>query len=169
MLSKEICLPQDKFPDPTLLDISDVELHDLLLFEEDPTIVVKFSCQQINCFRDRFGNVVDGSPDSVHRVLYVWALRQVSLGRYRSCLLSTEHCMSMAGVREYGSMSVRGAWWCWAAGEGQLCWLGWQAVPTTMADWGAGRGSSPETALDPSICGDLHAWHTCMPGCYSYS
>ena len=69
---------QDKFPDPTLLDISDVELHDLLLFEEDPTIVVKFSCQQISCWRDRFGNVVDGSPDSVHRVLYVWALRQVS-------------------------------------------------------------------------------------------
>jgi import inner membrane translocase subunit TIM44 len=67
---------QGKFADARLLDISDVELHDLQMFEEDPVVVVKFSCQQINCFRDKFGNVVEGSPDDVHRVLYVWALRQ---------------------------------------------------------------------------------------------
>ena len=54
-----------------------MELHDLQMFEEDPVVVVKFSCQQINCYRDKFGNVVDGSPNDVHRVLYVWALRQV--------------------------------------------------------------------------------------------
>ena len=38
---------QGKFPDTNLLDISDVELHDLQMFEDNPVIVVKFSCQQI--------------------------------------------------------------------------------------------------------------------------
>ncbi|CAL8467508.1 g7046 [Coccomyxa elongata] len=69
-----------KFPDTNLLDISDVELHDLQMFEDNPVIVVKFSCQQIRCFRDKFDNVVEGSPDDVHRVLYVWALQQGTAG-----------------------------------------------------------------------------------------
>jgi hypothetical protein len=38
---------QGTFPDTNILDISDVELHDLQMFEDDPVIVVKFSCQQI--------------------------------------------------------------------------------------------------------------------------
>ena len=32
------------------------------------------------CFRDKFDNVVEGSPDDVHRVLYVWALQQGTAG-----------------------------------------------------------------------------------------
>jgi import inner membrane translocase subunit TIM44 len=28
------------------------------------------------CFRDKFGNVVEGAVDEVNRVLYVWALQQ---------------------------------------------------------------------------------------------
>ena len=30
-------------------------------------ISLQFTCQQINCTRDSFGNVVDGKPDEVHR------------------------------------------------------------------------------------------------------
>lgn len=30
-------------------------------------MVVQFTCQQINCTRDSFGNIVDGKPDEVHR------------------------------------------------------------------------------------------------------
>lgn len=71
---------EGKSPDTNLLDISDMELHDLQMFEDNPVVVVKFSCQQIRCFRDKFDNVVEGSPDDVHRVLYVWALQQGTAG-----------------------------------------------------------------------------------------
>lgn len=43
-------------------------------------MVVQFTCQQINCTRDAFGNVVDGRPDEVHRVYYYWALQQEKQG-----------------------------------------------------------------------------------------
>ena len=65
---------QGAIADPTILDTSEVELFDLKFLEEDPVIVVQFTCQQINCARDKFGNVVDGRPDDVQRVFYFWAL-----------------------------------------------------------------------------------------------
>lgn len=37
-----------------------------------PPPTAQFTCQQINCTRDTFGNVVDGKPDEVHRVYYFW-------------------------------------------------------------------------------------------------
>ncbi len=40
---------------------------DIKLLEEEPIVVVQFTCQQINCTRDSFGNVVDGQADEVHR------------------------------------------------------------------------------------------------------
>ncbi|GAB4816222.1 hypothetical protein N2152v2_003268 [Parachlorella kessleri] len=66
--------------DPTLLDTSDVELVDVKFLEEEPILVVQFTCQQINCTRDSFGNVVDGAPDEVQRVYYYWALVQDKQG-----------------------------------------------------------------------------------------
>lgn len=47
--------------DPTLLDTSDVELVEIKLLESDPVVVLRFNCQQINCSRDKFGNVT-GAP-----------------------------------------------------------------------------------------------------------
>ncbi len=41
------------FRDPTILDVSDVELVDLKFLEEDPVVVVQFTCQQLNCARDK--------------------------------------------------------------------------------------------------------------------
>jgi uncharacterized membrane protein len=38
---------QGMFSDPTLLDISDVELADIKFLEEDPVVVVQFNCQQV--------------------------------------------------------------------------------------------------------------------------
>ena len=49
------------FADTTLLDVGEVELADLKFLENDPVIVVQFNCQQINCTRDKFGNVVEGA------------------------------------------------------------------------------------------------------------
>ncbi|PRW60304.1 Mitochondrial import inner membrane translocase subunit TIM44 [Chlorella sorokiniana] len=71
---------QGLVPDPTILDTSEVELVDVKFLEEEPIVVVQFTCQQINCTRDTFGNVVDGKPDEVHRVYYFWALQQEKQG-----------------------------------------------------------------------------------------
>ena len=60
--------------------MSDVELVDLKFVERDPVVVVQFTCQQINCARDRFGNVVEGGPQDVQRVYYYWALQQDDAG-----------------------------------------------------------------------------------------
>jgi mitochondrial import inner membrane translocase subunit TIM44 len=35
---------------------------------------------QINCTRDKFGNVTEGAPDEVTRVFYFWALQQEAAG-----------------------------------------------------------------------------------------
>ncbi len=37
-------------------------------------------CLQINCTRDKFGNVTEGAPDEVTRVFYFWALQQDAAG-----------------------------------------------------------------------------------------
>lgn len=42
----------------------------------EPICVVSFACQQINCVRDSFGNVVEGRADEIHQVHYAWALQQ---------------------------------------------------------------------------------------------
>jgi mitochondrial import inner membrane translocase subunit TIM44 len=67
-------------PDATLLDSSDVELVDVKTLDDEPIVVVQFTCQQINCTRDTAGNVVEGGPDEVHRVYYYWALQQERSG-----------------------------------------------------------------------------------------
>lgn len=66
--------------DSTILDVSDVELVDLKFVESNPVVVVQFNCQQINCARDKFGNIVEGSPQHVQRVYYYWALQQGDAG-----------------------------------------------------------------------------------------
>lgn len=63
-------------PDTSVLDVGEPELVDLKFLDGDPAAVVSFTCQQINCERDAFGNVVEGSPDDVQRVYYYWALVQ---------------------------------------------------------------------------------------------
>jgi len=63
-------------PDPTILDVGDVELVDLKFLDGDPAAVVQFAAQQLACARDGAGSVVEGSPDAVQRVFYLWALVQ---------------------------------------------------------------------------------------------
>ena len=60
-----------------------MEMVELRLMEGDPFLICQFHCQQLKCVRDKFGNVVEGSPDTIHRVYYFWGLQQVSRGRGR--------------------------------------------------------------------------------------
>ena len=66
--------------DPTILDYSDVELADLKFLDDNPIVVTRFTVQQIDCARDKYGNVVEGSPDTVQKCFYFWALQQDSSG-----------------------------------------------------------------------------------------
>lgn len=66
--------------DPTILFVGDPELVEVRTVENDPMVVVQFACQQIKATRDKFGNVVDGSPNSIQRVFYFWGLVQEKQG-----------------------------------------------------------------------------------------
>ncbi|KAI8463752.1 MAG: hypothetical protein J3K34DRAFT_136258 [Monoraphidium minutum] len=62
--------------DPTILFVGEVELVELKAVEDEPLVVAQFNCQQIKCTRDKFGNVIDGSPNSIQKVFYFWGLQQ---------------------------------------------------------------------------------------------
>lgn len=68
------------YEDPTILFVGDVDLVEMRMADGDPVVVVQFHCQQIKCTRDKFGNVMDGSPDSIQRVFYFWGLQQEKEG-----------------------------------------------------------------------------------------
>ena len=99
-------------PDPTLLDTSEVELVDLKFLEEEPIVVAQFTCQQINCTRDSFGNVVDGRPDEVQRWVGGWVAGWLGLAGW------------VGGRAGFGWV---GGWWLARAGWLGLSGLGWPA------------------------------------------
>ena len=68
--------------DRNILDIGEVELVEAKMFEGSPMIIVRFTLQQINCVRDKYGNVVEGAADDIQSVYYVWALHQEQHGSF---------------------------------------------------------------------------------------
>ena len=71
---------QGLIEDSTILDWSDVELVDVKFLDTNPVVLVQFTCQHINCKRDKFGNVVEGSPTNVERRFHYWAVQQTEAG-----------------------------------------------------------------------------------------
>jgi mitochondrial import inner membrane translocase subunit TIM44 len=71
-----VTVAEGHITDPTILEYSDVDMVDMKMLDDDPVIILHFSCQQINCVRDKYGNVVSGTPDDVNRVYYYWAVQQ---------------------------------------------------------------------------------------------
>ncbi|KAJ1633906.1 hypothetical protein T492DRAFT_977903 [Pavlovales sp. CCMP2436] len=69
-------MAQQLFMDRRILDISHVELVGFRLVNEEPTAVVQFQTQQVNCVRNMGGVVVDGAEDDIRSVYYVIALQQ---------------------------------------------------------------------------------------------
>lgn len=61
--------------DPRILDLSEVELMEVRLMENEPLVVLTFSCQQINCVRDKTGAIVEGGEDDIQSVHYLWAMQ----------------------------------------------------------------------------------------------
>jgi import inner membrane translocase subunit TIM44 len=60
--------------DSRVLDIDSIDLAMGKMMEQGPVLVITFSSQQIQCLRDSKGKVVEGDPDKVLRVIYVWVL-----------------------------------------------------------------------------------------------
>lgn len=60
--------------DSKILDIENVDLAMGKVMEQGPVLIVTFQAQQIMCVRDSKNAVVEGDPDKVMRVNYVWVL-----------------------------------------------------------------------------------------------
>ena len=57
--------------------ISDIDNVDLVMgkvMDQGPVLIISFQSQQIMCVRDAKNNVVEGDPEKVMRVNYVWVL-----------------------------------------------------------------------------------------------
>ena len=62
------------FFDSRVLDIDNLDLAMGKMMEQGPVLVITFNTQQIMCVRDSKNAVVEGDPDKVMRVTYVWVL-----------------------------------------------------------------------------------------------
>ncbi|KAE8752274.1 hypothetical protein FOCC_FOCC001067 [Frankliniella occidentalis] len=60
--------------DSKILDIKDVDLSMGKMMDQGPVLVISFQSQQIMCLRDSKGAVLEGDPEKVLRVHYVWVL-----------------------------------------------------------------------------------------------
>jgi len=60
--------------DSKILDIDNVDLAMGKVMDQGPVLIVTFTSQQILCARDAKNNVVEGDPDKILRVHYVWVL-----------------------------------------------------------------------------------------------
>uniref|UniRef100_A0A4X2MEI7 Mitochondrial import inner membrane translocase subunit TIM44 n=1 Tax=Vombatus ursinus TaxID=29139 RepID=A0A4X2MEI7_VOMUR len=57
-----------------ILDISNVDLAMGKMMEQGPVLIITFQAQLVMVIRNPNGEVVEGDPDKVLRMLYVWAL-----------------------------------------------------------------------------------------------
>lgn len=57
-----------------ILDIDQVDLVMGKVMEQGPVLIISFTSQQIMCVKDEKENVVEGDPEKVMRVTYVWVL-----------------------------------------------------------------------------------------------
>lgn len=60
--------------DSKILDVDNVDLVMGKVMDQGPVLIISFTSQQVMCVRDPNGNVVEGDPNKVMRVNYVWVL-----------------------------------------------------------------------------------------------
>ena len=60
--------------DSKVLDVDGIDLAMGKMMDQGPVLVITFSSQQILCVRNTKGEVVEGDPEKVMRVMYVWVL-----------------------------------------------------------------------------------------------
>lgn len=57
-----------------ILDIDNVDLVMGKVMDQGPVLIISFTSQQVMAVRDSNGNVVEGDPQKIMRVNYVWVL-----------------------------------------------------------------------------------------------
>ncbi|XP_065201735.1 mitochondrial import inner membrane translocase subunit TIM44 [Planococcus citri] len=57
-----------------VLDIDKTDLVMGKIMDQGPVLIISFQAQQIICMKDKNGTVVEGDPEKILRVSYVWAL-----------------------------------------------------------------------------------------------
>ena len=57
-----------------ILDVDNVDLVMGKVMDQGPVLIISFTSQQMMCVKDPTGQVVEGDPDKVMRVAYVWVL-----------------------------------------------------------------------------------------------
>jgi import inner membrane translocase subunit TIM44 len=57
-----------------ILDVSHVDLAMGKIMEQGPVLVISFQSQQVMCLKDASGKVIEGDPEKILRVNYVWVL-----------------------------------------------------------------------------------------------
>jgi len=60
--------------DSQILDIENIDLAMGKMMEQGPVLVITFHSQQVLCVRNSKNEVVEGDPDKVMRIAYVWVL-----------------------------------------------------------------------------------------------
>ncbi|CAK9798961.1 Mitochondrial import inner membrane translocase subunit TIM44 [Anthophora quadrimaculata] len=60
--------------DNKILDINNVDLIMGKVMEQGPVLIISFQCQQIMCVKDIKNKVIEGNPNKVMRVNYIWVL-----------------------------------------------------------------------------------------------
>lgn len=60
--------------DSKVLDINNVDVAAGKIMEQGPVLIISFNSQQIMAVRNSKGHVVEGNPDQILRIFYVWAL-----------------------------------------------------------------------------------------------
>lgn len=60
--------------DNEILDINNIDLMMGKMMEQGPVLIISFQCQQIMCVRDATNKIIEGDPDKVMRVNYIWVL-----------------------------------------------------------------------------------------------
>lgn len=108
---------QDQHEDPTILFVGEPELVELKLVEDAPLVVVQFACQQIKCTRDKFGNVVDGNPNSIQVRGGARACARVDVCVY-ACVWSGVSARSMFDHAAALAARVHACMYVWASGGG---------------------------------------------------
>lgn len=60
--------------DSKVIDLTNLELEMGKMMEQGPVLIITFQTQQIMSVRDAKGKVVEGDPEKIFRVHYVWVL-----------------------------------------------------------------------------------------------
>ena len=60
--------------DSQILDIENIDLAMGKMMEQGPVLVITFQSQQVLCVRNSKHEVVEGDPEKVMRIAYVWVL-----------------------------------------------------------------------------------------------